>query len=113
MMPAMTSLLRGGVLGFGLLAAASIAALSQTPTNAAPPDTSGDGGDGGGIVVMSDTPQWCAHLASEVTALRQTLTGPHREADLLAQQGQRLCGAGHVRLGIMRLRYALMHLQEH
>ncbi len=103
MMPAMTGLLRNGILGVGLLAAASFAAFSQAPPA---------GRHQGGVVVMSDTPEWCARLAGEVAALRRSLSGPYPHADMLAQQGQRLCGSGHVRLGIIRLRYALMQLQQ-
>ena len=102
MMRAMTGLLRNGILGLGLLAVASFAALSQAPQAERHQD---------GAVVMSDTPEWCARLAREVAALRQSLSGPYPQADMLARQGQRLCGSGHVRLGIIRLRYALMHLQ--
>lgn len=103
MIASMRTLLRNGVFAVGLLVIASAAALSQAPR---------DTGEDPGMAIMSDTPQWCAHLAAVVAALRQTVTRPHHEADLLAHEGQRLCGAGHVRLGIMRLRYALMHLQQ-
>ena len=96
--------LRHAGIAIGLLVMASAAALPQSARSAA---------DGGGMPVMSDTPQWCAHLAAQVAALRQTLTGPHVEADKLAQEGRRLCGTGHVRLGLSRLRYALIELREH
>lgn len=104
MMARMGTALRNGTLGLGLLAIGSAAALSQAPSS---------GQEQGGVVVMSDTPKWCAHLSGEVSALRQTTPGPHPEVDMLAREGERLCQSGHVRLGIIRLRYALMHLQEH
>jgi hypothetical protein len=97
----MCPLPRCTILVAALLATAS--ASAQAPRRA--PDLDG-------MPVMSDTQAWCAHLASEVAALRQTLAGPHPAADRLAQQGWRLCSNGHVRLGISRLRYALIELHE-
>ncbi len=99
----MNASLRAGTLGLGLLLLASTAAVSQAPSGAS---------DDSNMEVMSDTPEWCVHLQGEVAALRQAVTKPHAEADMLAREGRRLCSLGRIRLGIMRLRYALMHLQE-
>lgn len=106
MMGAMNAPLRSGALGalsaVLLLLVASNAALSQAPRDTA---------DDSGVVVMSDTPEWCVHLQGEVAELAQAVAKPHVQADMLAREGRRLCARGRIRLGIMRLRYALMHLQ--
>ena len=102
MIGAMRDVLRKGGLALGMLVVGSAAAVSQAPRSS---------GDRASIPVMSDTPQWCAHLAEEVAGLRRVATRPHETADRLARDGQQLCGTGHVRLGIMRLRYALMQLE--
>ena len=109
MMARMTALLRRGILAAGLLALASATALSQAPASGAGHDQSGRDPDG--VQVMSDTAQWCAHLAGEVAQLQQSVAPPHEQADMLAREGKRLCAAGHIRLGIIRLRYALIDLE--
>lgn len=106
MIGAMNAPLRSGALG-ALLAATLLltvppAALSQAP-RAAPGDS--------GMVVMSDTPEWCVHLQGKVDELAQVVAKPHAQADRLAREGRHLCAIGRIRLGITRLRYALMHLE--
>ena len=106
MIAAMKVALRSGALGsmlaVALLMAASGAALSQA---------SRDSSDDSGMIVMSDTPEWCAHLQNKVTELAQVVARPHVTADMLARQGRKLCAHGHIRLGITRLRYALIQLR--
>ncbi len=102
-MRAMRGLVRSGVAAIGMLALASAAALSQAPH---PP------ADDRGVAVTSDSQQGCAHLARQVGALQHAVVAPHQEADLLAMEGQHLCATGHIRIGVIRLRYALMHLLD-
>lgn len=106
MIGGMNAPLRSGALGVisavALLLMASTGARSQAPRDSA---------DDGGMVVMSDTLEWCVHLQAKVAELAQAVDKPHARADRLARDGRRLCAVGRVRLGITRLRYALMHLE--
>lgn len=61
--------------------------------------------------VTTHTREHCAELAVHATRLRQTRPGPHREADVLAREGERLCEHGQIRPGIIRLRRAIMLLR--
>ncbi len=106
MIGAMNAPLRSGALG-ALLAAALVFAASRGALSQAPGGTPDDNG----IVVMSDTPEWCIHLQGKVAELAQTVAKPHAQADRLAREGRHLCAIGRIRLGIMRLRYALIHLE--
>ena len=58
--------------------------------------------------MMTDSPEYCAHLASEMVKIRnrRPLTIPY--ARDLADEGTRLCDKGQYRGGVARLRRALM-----
>jgi hypothetical protein len=63
--------------------------------------------------VTSDTPEFCAHLAE---MLRQEMLAPRPgpvpdEVLMLAHEGRKMCGEGHVRPGILRIRRALLILK--
>lgn len=58
--------------------------------------------------VISDTPEYCGTLAARVAANPAAAREPVRS---LAAQGVELCGNGHVRTGITKLRRALRAAQ--
>ena len=63
--------------------------------------------------VTSDSPEFCAQLADEVREeeLAHQRMPVSEEVRTLGQEGQRMCGEGHVRPGILRLRRALQILR--
>ena len=61
--------------------------------------------------VMTDTPEYCWHLAAEIAATPRELRNLPPDIRMLAMEGQRMCDHGLVRPGIMRLRRALMMLR--
>lgn len=69
------------------------------------------GAQGGGDTtarVTTDTLEYCGTLATRLA----TLPGSHREPALtLANDGMRLCGNGHIRTGVAKLRRALRAAQ--
>jgi len=62
--------------------------------------------------VMSDTPEYCWHLAAEVAEARRAAPSTPPPVRVLADEGQRMCDSGMVRGGILRLRRALMLLRN-
>lgn len=58
--------------------------------------------------VITDTQEYCGRLAARVAALPAAAREPSRS---LAAEGVRLCGSGHVRTGIAKLRRALRAAQ--
>jgi hypothetical protein len=59
--------------------------------------------------VTSDTPEYCLHLLDRVSEMvRVAGTPPPQEVTLLSSEGQRMCGQGQTRGGILRLRRALV-----
>jgi hypothetical protein len=58
--------------------------------------------------VTSDTPEYCGSLAARLAANPAAAREPSRS---LAAQGVELCGKGHVRTGIAKLRRALRAAQ--
>ena len=59
--------------------------------------------------VISDTPQYCLQLFDRVSEMvRLAGTPPPQEVAYLSSEGQRMCGQGQTRGGILRLRRALM-----
>jgi hypothetical protein len=72
-----------------------------------------DGGSGEPrpMQVTSDTQQYCSQLAAEVAEARRTAPAPPPSVRVLADEGQRMCGAGMIRGGILRLRRALLLLR--
>jgi hypothetical protein len=61
--------------------------------------------------VMSDTPEYCWHLANEVAAEQHEAREPSPDVRMLAGEGQRMCDHGLIRGGILRLRRALLLLR--
>ncbi len=62
--------------------------------------------------VTTHTREHCAELAVRANQLRKARQTPHREADVLATEGDRLCAHGQIRPGIIRLRRAIMLLRH-
>ena len=59
-------------------------------------------------VVTSDTREYCGVLMDRITGITRTTTAPPpTEAAVLSEEGERMCGHGQTRGGIMRLRRAL------
>lgn len=58
--------------------------------------------------VISDTQEYCGSLAARLEATPAAQREPSRS---LAEQGVALCGTGHVRTGIAKLRRALRAAQ--
>jgi len=66
------------------------------------------GGNDTSARVITDTAEYCGTLATRLAAL----PGSHREPALsLANDGMRLCGNGHIRTGVAKLRRALRAAQ--
>ncbi len=63
------------------------------------------------VRVITHTRQYCVELSLRAAALRQTAPAPLEEASVLAAEGDRLCGQGQIRRGIVRLRRAIMLLR--
>ena len=63
------------------------------------------------VRVITHTRQYCEELSARATVLRQKAPAPQEEARLLAAEGDRLCGQGQIRPGIIRLRRAIMLLR--
>jgi hypothetical protein len=76
-----------------LLPAGLALALAATPAGAEPSPR-----------VTTDTREYCGTLAARVAQTPAAAREPSRS---LAEQGVRLCGDGHVRTGIAKLRRAL------
>ena len=62
--------------------------------------------------VTTDTPEYCLQLAAEVAEARRAAPATPPRVGLLAQEGERMCGNGMVRGGILRLRRALLLLRN-
>ena len=58
--------------------------------------------------MIDDTPEYCRSLANRLAALPAARTEPTRT---LGAEGVRLCGDGHVRTGITKLRRAMRAAQ--
>jgi len=64
--------------------------------------------------ITSDTPEYCLHLLDRVSALVNVAPAPPpQEVTALSAEGQRMCDHGQIRGGIMRLRHALLLMQQH
>lgn len=63
------------------------------------------------LVVTTDTPQYCMHLLDQVSELMRLVPAPPPDVTNLSTEGQRMCGQGQTRGGIMRLRRALVLLR--
>jgi hypothetical protein len=62
--------------------------------------------------MRTESAEYCAHLAQEVAQAREAAVSPPPDVDILREEGERLCGRGHVMGGIKRLRRALVMLRE-
>ena len=58
--------------------------------------------------VTTDTPEYCSSLVARLASLPAARQEPSRS---LAAEGERLCGTGHVRTGIAKLRRAVRAAQ--
>jgi hypothetical protein len=61
--------------------------------------------------IITDTPEYCWHLANEVAATPREFRLLPPDVRVLAVEGQRMCDHGLIRGGIIRLRRALMMLR--
>lgn len=65
------------------------------------------------MVVTTDTPEYCLHLLDRVSEMVRLATIPvPREVTDLTTEGHRMCAHGQTRSGIMRLRSALMMMEN-
>jgi hypothetical protein len=90
-----------GVAGL-VTSLAAAAALSASPVS----------GQTTPLLVTTDTPQYCLHLLDEVSQLMRDAPSPPPEVTNLSTEGQRMCGQGQTRGGILRLRRALVLLKS-
>ena len=58
--------------------------------------------------ILDATPEYCRSLAERFSALPPVRSEPYRA---LGEEGVRLCGDGHVRTGVTKLRRALRGAQ--
>ena len=63
------------------------------------------------VRVITHTRQYCEELSLRATGLHQKAAAALEEARLLTAEGDRLCGQGQFRPGIIRLRRAIMLLR--
>jgi hypothetical protein len=61
--------------------------------------------------VMTDTPEYCWHLATEFSAAQRHARDLPPKIRVLAREGQSMCDHGLILGGIRRLRRALLLLQ--
>jgi hypothetical protein len=69
-------------------------------------------GDSERMRVMTDTPEYCWHLANEVATTPREFRLLPPDVRVLATEGRRMCDHGLVRGGILRLRRALLMLRS-
>ena len=64
-------------------------------------------------IVTSDSPEYCGELMSRFTGMtKAAATPPPTEAAQLSEEGERMCGQGQTRGGILRLRRALLIMRR-
>jgi len=81
-----------------VLVVATASAMAQTappPSVSVPPR------------MMTDSAEYCAHLANEVARVGRNRGSASPEVQSLADEGNRMCSVGHYRQGVHRLRRAL------
>ena len=93
---------RNALVLTGVLAVVSAAALSQSPTVAPP----------GPLRVTTDTAEYCNDLADRVAVEQRAHPAAQPEVQMLAEEGQHMCGTGLIRCGLTRLRRALLLLES-
>ena len=65
------------------------------------------------MIVTTDTPEYCLQLLDRVSEMVRLATIPvPREVTDLTTEGHRMCAHGQTRGGIMRLRSALMMMEN-
>jgi hypothetical protein len=70
-------------------------------------------GDSPPAVVTTDTPEYCHRLIDRISELIGSISQPLPvTVSSLSNEGQRLCDEGRTRPGILRLRRALMLLEQ-
>jgi hypothetical protein len=63
--------------------------------------------------ITTDTPEYCQKLLRRIGELVRLATAPvPHEASDLTTEGQKMCDHGQTRMGIMRLRSALMIMEK-
>ncbi len=88
-------------LGAWLLTAGAPVSAQLNTTGAAP------------MEITTDTPEYCQKLLRRITELVRLATAPvPHEASDLTTEGQKMCDHGQTRMGIMRLRSALMIMEK-
>ena len=94
--------LAGACLPLGALLLAGLPVSAQMGANGSPP-----------MEVTSDTPEYCQKLLRKITELVKlaSVPVPHEASDLTVE-GERMCDHGQTRMGIMRLRSALMLMEK-
>jgi len=94
-------MVRDNVLRFGMT---SLAVLSLTQFRAAPQSYA----QSVEPTMTSDTPEYCGVLMDRINLMTRTAAmPPPTEAATLSELGERMCGSGQARAGILRLRRAL------
>jgi hypothetical protein len=74
---------------------------------------SGAGGDSVPAVVTTDSPEYCQQLFDRIReAIHATTAPPPTGVASLSREGQRMCNDGLTRGGILRLRRALLLLEQ-
>jgi hypothetical protein len=88
-------------LGAWLLGSGAPVAAQLNP-NGAPP-----------MEITTDTPEYCQKLLRRIGEMVRlaTVPVPHEASDL-TNEGQKMCDHGQTRMGIMRLRSALMIMEK-
>ncbi|MBW8271014.1 hypothetical protein [Caldovatus aquaticus] len=87
---------RGSLAAMRVLAAVLLCLAPALPAAAA--------GEEAPVRVTSGTPEYCGALAARFAAVRRAAPP---DARALAAEGTRLCGRGHVRTGVAKLRRAI------
>jgi hypothetical protein len=86
----------------------AIGAIPTWPTVAQPQP-----GESKPMEITTDTPAYCLHLVNRVGDLiRLAATPVPPDVTGLATEGKRMCAIGQTRSGIMRLRSALMMMEQ-
>jgi hypothetical protein len=63
--------------------------------------------------ITTDTPEYCQKLLRRITEMVRLARAPvPNEANDLTSEGQKMCDHGQTRMGIMRLRSALMIMEK-
>src|ERR1700728_4174195 len=71
------------------------------------------GGDGVPVVVTTDSPEYCQKLSDRISqAIHAATAPPPVEVASLSTEGERMCNDGLTRGGILRLRRALLILEQ-